>query len=71
MKYRIRDAVPDDGAFTALCRHVESIARQSDARGLRLYVEQSNKRAQKTCAALSMVDPSYQVMEAIFGEIKC
>ncbi|MDH5239164.1 MAG: hypothetical protein OEW73_00105 [Gammaproteobacteria bacterium] len=71
MKYRIRDAVPDDGAFTALCRHVESIARQSDARGLRLYVDKSNKRAQKTCAAPGVVDPDYQVMEAIFGEIKC
>jgi len=59
------------GVFTALYRHVESIAQQSDARGLRLYVEQNNERAQKTYAALGMVNPNYQVMEAIFGETKC
>lgn len=59
------------GAFTALYRHVESSARQSDARGLRLYVKRSNKRAQQTYAALGMLNPNYQVMEAIFGETKC
>lgn len=59
------------GIFTALYRHVESIARASDARGLRLYVEQNNARAQKTYVALGMVNPNYQVMESIFGESKC
>jgi ribosomal protein S18 acetylase RimI-like enzyme len=59
------------GVFTALYRHVESIARESDARGLRLYVEENNERAQKTYAALGMMWPNYLVMESIFGDTKC
>lgn len=59
------------GVFTALYRHVEAIARSNDARGLRLYVEDTNQRAQKTYAALGMVNPNYRVMESIFGVTKC
>lgn len=59
------------GVFSALYRHVESLARENDARGLRLYVEQNNKRAQETYEALGMLSPNYQVMEAIFGDSKC
>ena len=43
------------GVFRALFRHVEELARSSpDARGLRLYVEQSNRGAQDTYVALGM-----------------
>jgi ribosomal protein S18 acetylase RimI-like enzyme len=59
------------GVFSALYRHVESLAKENEARGLRLYVEQKNERAQKTYLALGMVNPKYQVMEAIFGNSKC
>lgn len=68
---RLNPAVIGAGVFTALYRHVESSARRSDAKGLRLYVKRSNKRAQQTYAALGMLNPNYQVMEAIFGETKC
>jgi len=37
-----------------------------DAAGLRLYVENDNKRAQRTYTSLGMVDPGYLVMESIF-----
>jgi ribosomal protein S18 acetylase RimI-like enzyme len=59
------------GVFSALYRHVESLARQDKACGLRLYVEQANERAQKTYVALGMFDPNYRVMEATFGEAEC
>ena len=55
------------GVFTALYRHVESVARTSgDACGLRLYVEKDNTRALATYAALGMRDPGYRVMELDF-----
>lgn len=55
------------GVFSALYRHVESLARQ-DPRvcGLRLYVENGNKRAQETYLKLGMALPGYQVMEVDF-----
>ena len=59
------------GVFSALYHHVESIARENGACGLRLYVEDSNERAQDTYKALGMVHPNYQVMETIFGDSKC
>jgi GNAT superfamily N-acetyltransferase len=60
------------GVFSALYRHVEKLALSAgDVRGLRLYVEHNNLQAQKTYAALGMVNPNYQVMEAIFGDSKC
>ena len=55
------------GVFSALYRHVESLAAAApDAIGLRLYVEENNERAQRTYAALGMVKPRYLVMEALF-----
>ena len=55
------------GVFSALYRHVESLARlDQEACGLRLYVEQDNKRAQETYLKLGMVKPGYLVMEADF-----
>ncbi len=60
------------GVYSAMYRHVESLAKASvDACGLRLYVENGNKRAQQTYEALGMVDPNYKVMEAIFEHQKC
>ena len=56
------------GVFSALYRHVESLA--SDAPGvigLRLYVEDNNARAQQTYEALGMVKPGYLVMETLFA----
>jgi ribosomal protein S18 acetylase RimI-like enzyme len=60
------------GIFSALYHHVESLAKSVDGvRGLRLYVENDNKRAQKTYEALGMVDPNYKVMQAIFEDPTC
>ena len=61
--------VPDfrrHGAFTALYRHVEALARAAPGViGLRLYVERGNARAQGTYAALGMRDAGYEVYEAL------
>jgi ribosomal protein S18 acetylase RimI-like enzyme len=59
------------GVFSALYQHVKSLAQDNGARGLRLYVEHNNERAQKTYETLGMVNPNYQVMEEIFGDTKC
>jgi GNAT superfamily N-acetyltransferase len=55
------------GVFSALYRHVESLARtESSVCGLRLYVERDNRRAQQTYLALGMQHPGYEVMEVDF-----
>lgn len=57
------------GVFSALYRHVESLARQDPAvRGIRLYVENRNRRAQATYEALGMVGDAYRVMEKLFDD---
>ena len=57
------------GVFSALYRHVESLAAADpEVIGLRLYVEENNTRAQHTYEALGMVKPNYLVMEALFGQ---
>ena len=54
------------GVFSTLYRHVESLAAATpQVIGLRLYVEENNRRAQQTYEALGMVSPSYLVMEAM------
>jgi ribosomal protein S18 acetylase RimI-like enzyme len=54
------------GVFSALYRHVESLAAaEPGVIGLRLYVEENNKRAQRTYEALGMTKPSYLVMESL------
>ena len=56
------------GVFSALYRHVESLARRDpQACGIRLYVERDNTRAQRTYASLGMVMTDYQVMQTIFA----
>jgi GNAT superfamily N-acetyltransferase len=55
------------GVFRALYRYVGSIARnRGDVCGLRLYVDQSNKRAQQTYEALGMKRSHYQMMDVDF-----
>lgn len=57
------------GVFAALYRHVETLARDSPGVvGLRLYVERENVDAQRTYAALGMVDAGYAIFEAEFGK---
>ena len=40
---------------------------ESDVIGLRLYVEENNKRAQHTYEELGMVKPGYLVMESMLA----
>jgi len=57
------------GIFSALYRHVESLAAaEADVRGLRLYVEEENRGAQKTYESLGMSVTGYRVMETIFEQ---
>ena len=55
------------GVFAALYRHVEQLARATPGViGLRLYVEKENAAAQRTYAALGMVDAGYAMYESEF-----
>jgi len=55
------------GVFSALYRHVESLARQdSQVCGIRLYVEHENARAQRTYESLGMNMTDYRVMQSMF-----
>jgi ribosomal protein S18 acetylase RimI-like enzyme len=57
------------GVFSALYRHVESLAKQTpQVCGLRLYVEEGNTRAQATYEALGMHRPGYVVMQTVFSD---
>ena len=51
------------GVFRALYQHVEALAREQGAAGLRLYVEQDNAAAQRTYERLGMTMTHYRVME--------
>ena len=56
------------GVFTALYRHVESLAKADpDVCGIRLYVEKENIRAQRTYDALGMMHTDYRIMETMFA----
>ena len=55
------------GVFSALYRHVESLARDDPGVcGLRLYVDRRNERAQRTYESLGMNMTEYRVMETLF-----
>ena len=55
------------GVFSALYRHVESLARQDpQVCGIRLYVEHENERAQRTYESLGMNMTDYRVMQSMF-----
>jgi ribosomal protein S18 acetylase RimI-like enzyme len=51
------------GIFKQLYRHVESLAREAGACGLRLYVERQNSAAQEVYKRLGMGDAGYAVFE--------
>ncbi len=51
------------GIFKALYRHVEALAHESGACGLRLYVERDNARAQEVYRRMGMADSGYAVFE--------
>lgn len=56
------------GVLSALYRHVEQRARETDGViGLRLYVERDNAVAQQTYAALGMSDAGYLIYESQFN----
>ena len=56
------------GVFRALYQRVrDEAAARDDVCGLRLYVEQDNRGAQSTYAALGMRDAAYRVMEEAFA----
>jgi len=52
------------GVFATLYRHVERLARDAGACGLRLYVERDNAGAQSAYRRLGMADSGYLVYEA-------
>lgn len=55
------------GVFKALYRHIEQEARADNTCcGLRLYVEESNGKAQQTYAALGMTPRDYRLFEVDF-----
>jgi ribosomal protein S18 acetylase RimI-like enzyme len=49
------------GVFRALYAQVERLAAARDAFGIRLYVEQDNRRAQETYIALGMHEEQYRM----------
>jgi GNAT superfamily N-acetyltransferase len=62
----VMPALRRHGVFTALYRHVETLARATpDVIGLRLFVEIDNTTAQRTYAALGMDDAGYRIFEAL------
>ncbi len=57
------------GVFSSLYRHVELLAQEDKGvRGLRLYVETKNARAQDVYSSLGMQETTYQVMQTLFPE---
>jgi GNAT superfamily N-acetyltransferase len=55
------------GVFSALFRHVASLARTSaGVCGLRLYVDRANRRAQAVYQHLGLHPTNYDVMEDVF-----
>ena len=54
------------GVFKALYRHIYDQALASSNVGLRLYVENSNLRAQQTYQALGMKPGGYSVLEELW-----
>ncbi len=54
------------GAYRALHRHAERLAREEGACGLRLYVERTNAAAQATYLALGMGLSHYDLFETDF-----
>jgi ribosomal protein S18 acetylase RimI-like enzyme len=65
----VREDQRRTGVFSSLYRHVESLSRSDEGvAGIRLYVENSNKRAQDTYSSLGMQMRDYRIMEVDFGK---
>ncbi len=62
----VRPDARRQGVFAKLYRDVESRARQANACGLRLYVENDNQAAMATYLQLGMHDAHYRVLEQSF-----
>lgn len=59
------------GVFKALFQHITTLARESsDVRGLRLYVEQANARAQRVYEQMGMQPGGYLVYEQDWSLVK-
>ena len=54
------------GAFRAMFTWIEGEARARQKRGLRLYVDKRNARAQATYRALGMSNEHYELFETLF-----
>ncbi|HWP49336.1 MAG TPA: GNAT family N-acetyltransferase [Candidatus Limnocylindrales bacterium] len=54
------------GVFTKMFEYVETLARSSGARGLRLYVDKNNKQAQAVYSRLKMSKEHYELFEKMF-----
>ena len=60
----VRPEFRKQGIFKALFQHIAALAKESpDVRGLRLYVEQANVRAQRVYEQMGMQPGGYQVYE--------
>ena len=63
----VRENHRRDGVFSALYRHVETLARETpDVVGIRLYVERSNERAKATYDKLGFSMTEYQLMQSLW-----
>lgn len=51
------------GVFSQLYRHLQSLARESGVRGIRLYVDKSNTAAQRVYEKLGMNGEHYHLYE--------
>lgn len=59
------------GVFRSLYQHIATLAKQSvDVRGLRLYVEQANARAQRVYEQMGMQPGGYLVYEQDWSLVK-
>jgi ribosomal protein S18 acetylase RimI-like enzyme len=58
------------GVFKAIYRHVEQLAREASACGLRLYVERDNANAQEVYRRLGMENAGYFVFEMDWSKAK-
>ena len=63
----VSPAARQHGVFRALYAHVRAEAKAAGAGGLRLYVDNTNTRAQQVYAALGMTGDHYRVFEDMFG----
>lgn len=58
--------VPEErgrGVFSGVYRHLQSLARESGVRGIRLYVDKTNKPAQQVYEKLGMNGEHYHLYE--------